>query len=139
MVGAELFDNLRELFDRGQIEIPNDPDLISQLTSIRYSFASTGQIKIEDKETLRRSGLPSPDLADALVLAFAPEAERPAYKIFTGSPLERSSNSELSPAARRSLLAQEGIDLDRLTIRERHRYNRWIDTGSWGPPEIKDD
>ncbi len=84
---AELFDNLRELFEREDIEIPNDPDLISQLTSIRYSFASTGQIKIEAKETLRRNGLPSPDLADALVLAFAPETERPAYRLFTGSPL----------------------------------------------------
>ena len=134
---AELFDNLRELFDRQQIEIPNDPDLISQLTSIRYSFASTGQIKIEDKETLRRNGLPSPDLADALVLAFAPETERPAYKIFTGSPLERPQNQHRTPAARLSLLAQEGVDLDTLTIHERRRYNNWIDTGSWGPSDAQ--
>ncbi|MCH8223922.1 MAG: hypothetical protein IH868_10990 [Chloroflexi bacterium] len=47
--------------------------------------------------------------------------------------MERPSNSGISPARRTSLLAQEGIDLDSLTILERRRYERWIETGFWGP------
>ena len=82
---AEIYDSLRERFEREEIQIPNDPDLISQLTSIRYTFTSNGQIKIEDKESLRRQGLPSPDLVDALVLAFAPAPERSVYKMWSSA------------------------------------------------------
>ena len=39
---AELFGGLRERFIGGQIRIPDDSELISQLDSIRYSFTSSG-------------------------------------------------------------------------------------------------
>ncbi|MEX0761847.1 MAG: hypothetical protein WD333_05355 [Dehalococcoidia bacterium] len=79
---AEMYDGLRSLFETEQITIPNDSDLISQLASVRYSYNSTGQLLIESKESLRRAGLPSPDKADALVLAFA-KHNRPRYRIWT--------------------------------------------------------
>lgn len=68
---AELYDGLRERFQQGRIRIPSDRKLISELASIRYSFSSSGQIRIEDKDELRSRGRPSPDMADALMLAFA--------------------------------------------------------------------
>jgi len=41
-----------------------------QLTDIKYKMRSNGKLKIIDKETLRKNGVPSPDVADALMLTF---------------------------------------------------------------------
>jgi len=79
---AEDFDYMRELFESERIRIPNDRELIAQLTSIRYSFTSMGQMKVEDKDSLRRQGLASPDKADALMLAFAAHKLSNNYKIW---------------------------------------------------------
>ncbi|MCH7982640.1 MAG: hypothetical protein IIC28_01590 [Chloroflexi bacterium] len=81
---AELFDGLRERFQDRRMSIPGDPELISQLASIRYSFTSSGQMRIEDKDDLRARGERSPDLADALMLAFAKRPER-GYRLWAGS------------------------------------------------------
>ena len=67
---AELFWQLRKGFLTGDIAIPDDPELIGQLLAMRYDFTSRGQIQIEGKPEMRRRGLPSPDKADALALAF---------------------------------------------------------------------
>ena len=79
---AELYDGLRERFQQGRIRIPNDQKLISELASIRYSFSSSGQVRIEDKDDLRSRGKPSPDLADALMLAFA-HTPRSGFKMWS--------------------------------------------------------
>ena len=81
---AEFFDGLRERFQDERISIPGDAELISQLASIRYSFSSSGQMRIEDKDDLRVRGERSPDLADALMLAFA---KRPTqgYRVWAGT------------------------------------------------------
>jgi phage terminase large subunit len=68
---AELYDGLRDRFMSQRIQMPNDSDLISQLASVKYSFTSSGQMKIEGKDELRSRGERSPDLADAVMLAFA--------------------------------------------------------------------
>ena len=73
---AELYDGLRERFQQGRIRIPDNRKLISELASIRYSFTSSGQTRLEDKDELRGRGQPSPDLADALMLAFAHSPRR---------------------------------------------------------------
>lgn len=69
---AEIFWGLRERFRTGDIAIPaDDTTLLAQLTSLRFSYTSRGQIKLESKEDMRKRGLPSPDRADALAIAFA--------------------------------------------------------------------
>ena len=78
---AELYDGLRERFQQGRIRIPSDQKLISELASIRYSFTSSGQTRLEDKDELRGRGQPSPDLADALMLAFA-HTRRRGFKMW---------------------------------------------------------
>ncbi len=78
---TEIFDGLRERFESGRIAIPDDQELIGQLAAIRYSFTSSGQMKLESKDDLRRRGIPSPDRADALALAFGPPPrKRGTYK-----------------------------------------------------------
>lgn len=73
---AEWYWALRERFQSGDIAIPPDDELASQLASLKYKFDSRGRIQIESKEEMRKRGLPSPDKADALMLAFAPSVKR---------------------------------------------------------------
>jgi hypothetical protein len=67
---AEIFWSLRERFIAGDIDIPDDDELKAQLSSIKYKFDSRGRIQIESKEDMKKRGLPSPDRADSLALAF---------------------------------------------------------------------
>lgn len=69
---AEWYWGLRQRFEDGDIDLdPDDDELAAQLGSMRYKFTSRGQIQIESKDDMRKRGLPSPDRADAVMLAFA--------------------------------------------------------------------
>lgn len=69
---AEWFWGLRQRFEDGDIDIdPDDDEMQSQLTTLKYRPNSRGQIVLESKEDMRKRGLPSPDRADALAMAFA--------------------------------------------------------------------
>ncbi|MGD8942614.1 MAG: hypothetical protein PVI38_05165 [Desulfobacterales bacterium] len=75
---AELFWQLRELFEKGEIDLSQldrktCEQLQHQITSIRYKFAR-GKLLVESKEDMKKRGLPSPDMADALVLSYAADA-----------------------------------------------------------------
>ena len=96
---TQMVDGLRQRFADGEISIPNDPELISQLASITYIYNSRGQLQIESKQQIRDSGRQSPDKADALALAFtAPKP--PELKMWIGS----SKKSALTPGQRRRRL-----------------------------------
>jgi hypothetical protein len=71
---AELYWNLRTLFNEGHIAIDGDQDMQKQLSHIKYSIDSHGRICVETKEELKKRGLQSPDEADALMLACAPSS-----------------------------------------------------------------
>lgn len=69
-----FYGTLREMFDpaNGEIDLdPADDELASQLGSLRFTYDSRGRIKIESKDDMRKRGMPSPDRADALMLACA--------------------------------------------------------------------
>ena len=67
---AEIYWGLRKRFEDGDIDIPDNEELIGQLANIRYNFNSRDQKIIEPKEKMKKRGLKSPDIADALALAF---------------------------------------------------------------------
>jgi len=67
---AEIYKNLADLFEAGEISIPDDLELIAQLSSVKYKFNSRGQLQIESKEDMKKRGVKSPDKADALALCF---------------------------------------------------------------------
>jgi len=71
---TELIFRFRGWLEQRGSRLPDDPELIAELTSIRYSFASTGKMKAEGKDDMRRRGLKSPDKADAVFLTFAGDA-----------------------------------------------------------------
>jgi len=66
---AEYYSKLSKKFENGEIDIPDNAALSSQLAGIKYKYKGT-KLQIESKEDMRKRGLKSPDLADALMLAF---------------------------------------------------------------------
>jgi len=71
---AELWYACRDWFFKRDVTIPKDETLVSELTTPRYQYSSSGKIQVESKDSIRKRGLPSPDVADALVLTFASNA-----------------------------------------------------------------
>jgi hypothetical protein len=61
--------------------IPNMPELQAELTAIQYTYRNAaGRLQLESKEDLKKRGLPSPDLADALALTFAEPVAHPGLR-----------------------------------------------------------
>ena len=73
---AEGYWRLRELFESGAITIPNDNELIGELAALRYDYDNLGRLLLESKKDMRKRGMPSPDKADALMLAFIEQPSR---------------------------------------------------------------
>lgn len=67
--GAEMWGNLREWLKGGAI--PDDVELVPELTGRQYGFSADNAIQLERKDDMRKRGLASPDNADALALTFA--------------------------------------------------------------------
>ena len=78
---SEIFWELRRLMNDHLIALPQDEILAAQLLSLRYDVTSSGQVKLESKRETRKKGVPSPDRADALALAFM---RPPSLQIWTG-------------------------------------------------------
>ena len=67
---------LRDRFVQGDISIVDKGTIISDLTNVKYKFRSSdGALQIESKEEMKKRGLRSPDMADAVMLAFCGETD----------------------------------------------------------------
>ncbi len=64
----ELWWQLRELFEQRRISIPNDDELIGEITNIKWAPGDDGRIKVEGKRELKARGLPSPNKGDCLMM-----------------------------------------------------------------------
>ena len=67
----ELWWKTREWFEERNTHIPDQDELIAELAMPRYNYTSAGKLKVESKAEMRKAGMQSPDLADALCLTFA--------------------------------------------------------------------
>jgi hypothetical protein len=73
--------------------IPKNDDLRQELVAPTYSFLSNGKLKVESKGELKKRGMRSPDLADALCLTFAADTALVggrASKWVSGKSLKRN-------------------------------------------------
>ena len=84
---AEWYWNFREMLERGELDLdPEDEDLLSELAGMQFKIDTRGRIIIESKEDMKKRGMNSPDLADAMVLAFGVPSDQDwnaAYGILT--------------------------------------------------------
>lgn len=66
---TELWDNMARDIELQRIILPDDSVLTSQLTSRKCTTISSGRLKLETKQEMKKRGCKSPDRADALALA----------------------------------------------------------------------
>jgi hypothetical protein len=67
----ELWFKAREWFQGRDVTMVEDDSLVAELTLPTYQIRSSGKIKVEGKDELKKRGVTSPDLADAFCLTFA--------------------------------------------------------------------
>lgn len=77
---------VREKFRKDEIILPNDEQLIGQLTSPKYDFDQSGRYRLEAKEKMKDRGLSSPDHADCIIMLFESDD---AYDSIVHSDFER--------------------------------------------------
>jgi phage terminase large subunit len=69
----ELWGKGRAWLEARDCRLPNDPSLL-ELSIPRYTFQSSGKMKVESKSDMKKRGLGSPDYADSFLLTFASDA-----------------------------------------------------------------
>lgn len=89
----ELWMSVKDWLETKAVKLPKDDTLRHELVAPRYTFTSSGKIVVESKDSLRKRGMRSPDLADSLCLTFAGNAavvggRAPAWR--PGKPLRRN-------------------------------------------------
>jgi phage terminase large subunit len=67
----ELWFKGRQWFVDLACRIPKDDGLIAELVSPKYKYESSGKIKVESKDDMKKRGVKSPNKADAFLLTFA--------------------------------------------------------------------
>lgn len=67
----ELWFKARDWFDSRAVTMPNDAALISELVGPKYKVESSGKLKVESKDDMKKRGVKSPNRADAFCLTFA--------------------------------------------------------------------
>ena len=78
---AEMWDEIRHWLDqKPPVELPQDEELLDDLTSINKKYDQRGRLRLEEKDELKKRLGRSPDKGDALALTFA----EPVYD--TGQP-----------------------------------------------------
>jgi hypothetical protein len=91
---AELWGKMKAWLEKRDCKLPKDESLLAELVSPRYSFNSNGKMKLESKDEMRKRGIGSPDMADALALTFASDAGTAlygkAYNSQWGKPIKRN-------------------------------------------------
>ncbi len=55
-----------------ELILPDDDDLVAQLSGRKYALTEASKIKVESKEAMKKRGLPSPDEADCVLLLCLP-------------------------------------------------------------------
>jgi hypothetical protein len=70
----ELWMAVKDWLGTRAVKLPREEALRQELVAPRYSFTSSGRLVVESKDSLRKRGMRSPDLADALCLTFASTA-----------------------------------------------------------------
>lgn len=60
-----------------ELVLPNDSDLVGQLSCRKYNFVSNSKIKVESKKDMKDRNLPSPDEADCILLVCLPYGKAP--------------------------------------------------------------
>lgn len=80
---AECFWNVRERMNTLELDLdPSDQDLEAEMSVLKTQYTSGGKIRIESKDSMRKRGIKSPNIADALAVCFADAFEQPPAQMW---------------------------------------------------------
>lgn len=85
---AEVWGLMRAWLETG--EIPDDAELDSDLTGPQYFFSAKNAIQLERKEDMKKRGLASPDVGDALAMTFSANVKRETFAEAYASKMEKA-------------------------------------------------
>ena len=70
----DLISNVDDDGNKKEVELilPNDSDLVGQLSCRKYTYQANGKQKVESKKEMKERGLTSPDEADCMLLICMP-------------------------------------------------------------------
>ena len=89
---TEMWASLRVALDRG-LSIPDQDDLAFELLAPTYEYDLNNAIKLESKKDMKKRGIRSPDIADALALTFAYPVQAPSIQ----AQIEAKEQDEYNP------------------------------------------
>lgn len=89
---AEMWALLLAWLQDPPVDLDDRDDLHGDLVSVGYGYDSNGRLKLESKDDLRKRGVRSPDLADALALTFALPVAAPESPRGTRRPDRRRAS-----------------------------------------------
>lgn len=78
---AELWFATKAWLEQRGCKLIRDEDLMAELAGPRFKFSSSGKLQVESKDDMRKRGLRSPDLADAVCLTMAADAATAIYGV----------------------------------------------------------
>lgn len=67
----ELWFEARKWFETKAVTMPRDDKLAAELVGPKYKVESSGKLKVESKDEMKKRGIKSPNKADAFCLTFA--------------------------------------------------------------------
>lgn len=106
----ELWFKGRDWFEARNVSMPKDDGLISELVVPKYKVESSGKLKVESKDELKKRGVRSPNKADAFLLTFAGGdfvmTHRPVVAVQSYDPFQVNSN-DFERAVRQSQAGTE--------------------------------
>ena len=85
----------------GTLYLPKDQALKEQLTQREYSFTPAGKLQLEQKVELKKRGLTSPDIADALALTYASEVSMHLYRAQSNTGAQKFTIHDYDPFAQK--------------------------------------
>lgn len=73
---SESYFRLKDFLENNDVSLPNNNQLLSELSNIRYKYTQGSKKAIVSKEEMKAQGFSSPDMADSLMLTFFEEEPR---------------------------------------------------------------
>lgn len=67
---AEMWHKMRSAIYEG-IDLPNEGDIVTDLVGIQYDYDAKQRLVLEKKSDMKKRGLASPDIGDALAMTYA--------------------------------------------------------------------
>ena len=64
-----MWGTLRDLLQEQKIQLPDDAELLAQLSCRKYHLTSRGKMRLESKDDMKKRSISSPDRADAVALS----------------------------------------------------------------------